>query len=83
MDVVLIDGDHNWYTVFNELRLIEEMSRLKGFPMPLVMFHDIGWPYGRRDMYYNPSDIPEEFRQPIGKGGLMPARPVSVPASMG
>ena len=25
-DVVLIDGDHNWYTVYNELKLIEKHS---------------------------------------------------------
>src|SRR5262249_49455090 len=26
-DLVLIDGDHNWYTVFNELKLLEQQSR--------------------------------------------------------
>ena len=24
-DVVLIDGDHNWYTVFNELKTLERL----------------------------------------------------------
>ena len=27
MDLVLIDGDHNWYTVFNELKLIEQRCK--------------------------------------------------------
>ena len=26
-DVALVDGDHNWYTVYNELRLLREASR--------------------------------------------------------
>jgi hypothetical protein len=30
----------------------------------LVVLHDIGWPCGRRDQYYDPSAIPEEFRLP-------------------
>ena len=28
-DCILIDGDHNWYTVFNELRLIRERTLLE------------------------------------------------------
>ena len=26
-DVALIDGDHNWYTVYNELRVFRELPR--------------------------------------------------------
>ena len=51
-DLVLIDGDHNWYTVFNELKLIEKLSDKQSQPFPLILLHDIGWPYGRRDLYY-------------------------------
>jgi hypothetical protein len=71
-DVVLIDGDHNWYTVYNELRLIEERCEELSRPFPLVMLHDIGWPYGRRDMYYNPLTIPEEYRKPYAQKGMHP-----------
>jgi hypothetical protein len=71
-DFILIDGDHNWYTVYNELKEIERLSTERKAEFPLVMFHDVGWPYGRRDMYYNIADIPEEFRQPTGRGGLLP-----------
>jgi hypothetical protein len=60
---VLIDGDHNYYTVSGELRLIEE--RAQGTGMPLVMFHDVCWPHARRDTYYEPERIPEEHRQPM------------------
>ncbi len=34
--------------------------------------HDVGWPYGRRDLYYAPDQIPEEFRQPYRRAGMRP-----------
>lgn len=71
-DVVLIDGDHNWYTVYNELLLIERLSKQIGQPMPLIFLHDIGWPYARRDLYYDPATIPEEFRHPFQRLGISP-----------
>lgn len=69
-DVVLIDGDHNWYTVFNELKLIEDRSREDSRPFPLILLHDVGWPYGRRDSYYDPDNIPEDYRQPYDRKGM-------------
>jgi hypothetical protein len=69
-DAVLIDGDHNWYTVTEELRLLERMSTL----WPVTFVHDIGWPYGRRDMYYEPESIPAEYRQPYARSGMVPGR---------
>jgi glycosyltransferase involved in cell wall biosynthesis len=74
-DVVLIDGDHNWYTVFHELKLIQERSRELAQPFPLILLHDVGWPYGRRDMYYAPETIPEAYRKPHKKKGLHPGSP--------
>ena len=62
-DAWLVDGDHNWYTVYHELRHIEAISRRAGRPV-LVFLHDIGWPCGRRDSYYAPERIPPEYRQP-------------------
>ena len=69
-EVILIDGDHNWYTVYNELKIIEKS--FKGKQFPLVFLHDVGWPYGRRDLYYNPDNIPEHFRQPYKQLGIYP-----------
>lgn len=69
-DVVLIDGDHNWYTVLNELRLIEQRAEESGEPFPLVLLHDTGWPYARRDLYYNPETIPTASRKPYKKEGI-------------
>jgi hypothetical protein len=74
-DVVIIDGDHNYYTVSEELRLLGE--RTKGAGLPLLLFHDVCWPHGRRDDYFAPELIPEEFRQPTAGdgGGLFPGEP--------
>ena len=73
-DLALIDGDHNWYTVYNELRLLRETSRREGQPLPVLILHDVGRPYGRRDLYYAPSQIPPEFRQPHARRGMRPDR---------
>lgn len=70
-DAILIDGDHNWYTVYHELKQVEEMNAKSG-QFPIVMLHDVAWPYGRRDMYYNPKTVPEEFRQPHEPKGIAP-----------
>ena len=69
---VLIDGDHNWYTVVNELRVLAAAAEQRSQPFPLTFLHDIGWPYGRRDSYYDPDAIPPEYRQPFRKAGLVP-----------
>lgn len=61
VDAWLIDGDHNWYTVYNELKNIHAHCRRDGKPL-LAFLHDIGWPSGRRDQYYAPDQIPDEFR---------------------
>ena len=70
VDAALIDGDHNWYTVFNELKMLAATAREAGAPLPVCFLHDVGWPYGRRDLYYAPERIPEEFRQPWAQKGL-------------
>ncbi len=67
-DAVIIDGDHNWYTVFHELKLIEAHAN----PFPLIILHDTAWPYARRDLYYDLQRIPATFRQPSAKGGVIP-----------
>jgi Methyltransferase domain len=62
-DAWVVDGDHNWYTVYHELRQIEAVSRRAGKPV-LAFLHDVGWPCGRRDSYYAPDQIPAEYRHP-------------------
>jgi cephalosporin hydroxylase len=74
MDAALIDGDHNWYTVYHELRLLAETARAARAPLPVLVLHDVLWPYGRRDLYYSPETIPAEFRQPYTQKGISPGR---------
>jgi hypothetical protein len=72
VDVALVDGDHNWFTVFNELRLLFEAADREQYAPPIVICHDVAWPYGRRDAYYDPDTIPPESRQPYHKAGMRP-----------
>ncbi|MBW2459769.1 MAG: class I SAM-dependent methyltransferase [Deltaproteobacteria bacterium] len=78
-DCVLIDGDHNWYTVHRELHLVERRCKELGQPMPLILLHDVAWPYGRRDLYYDPDSIPAEHRQPWAKQGISPTEAELLP----
>ncbi len=68
-DAVIIDGDHNYYTVSEELRLIAQ--RAEGGMLPLLICHDVGWPHARRDSYYAPETIPAEHRQQTVEGGYV------------
>ena len=72
MDAALIDGDHNWHTVFNECKALADVARDAGAPLPVMILHDVLWPYGRRDLYYSPDNIPKEFRQTNETRGMSP-----------
>ncbi|MDQ6817562.1 MAG: class I SAM-dependent methyltransferase [Actinomycetota bacterium] len=74
-DVLIIDGDHNYYTVHEELRVVGE--RATDSELPLLLFHDVCWPHGRRDDYFAPEEIPAEYRHPVaGEGrGIFPGDP--------
>jgi Methyltransferase domain len=67
---VVIDGDHNYYTVVNELRAVGE--RFSGEEFPLLLLHDVRWPHARRDAYYSPDSIPEEERHMMESGPVFP-----------
>ncbi len=79
MDAALLDGDHNWYTVRNELEQLADVARETGTPLPVLVLHDVCFPYGRRDLYYAPDEIPEEFRQPYAQRGINPTKKKLVP----
>lgn len=74
IDAVMLDGDHNWYTVYHELKHLERMKRF-----PIVFLHDTEWPYSRRDMYYFPNSIPDAFRHPSAQRGIVRGRLDLVP----
>jgi methyltransferase family protein len=74
-DVLIIDGDHNYYTVREELRVLG--ARVADSELPLLLFHDVCWPHGRRDDYFAAEEIPGEQRHPVvGEGrGIFPGDP--------
>lgn len=74
-DAVIIDGDHNYFTVNHELEVLGE--RTPGSELPLLLFHDVCWPHGRRDDYFDPQLIPADDRHPVASdaGGLFPGDP--------
>jgi hypothetical protein len=80
MDAALIDGDHNWYTVFTELHLLSDAARRAGAPLPLMILHDVGWPYGRRDGYYDPTNLPPDQMQPWRTAGIQLGRSELAPS---
>jgi Methyltransferase domain len=67
---VIIDGDHNWYTVHGELTRLAEIADSAERTFPLVVLHDVEWPYAKRDMYYEPEAIPEKWRKPWDRRGI-------------
>lgn len=75
VDAWIIDGDHNWYTVYNELKAIDGICRRDGKPL-LAFLHDVAWPCARRDQYYAPDRIPGGFRHPHSyEHGIAPGHP--------
>jgi len=79
VDAWIVDGDHNWYTVYHETHAIAAAARRDGKPL-LVFYHDVAWPWARRDLYYAPDQIPAEFRHPYSwDGGVVPGRPDLLP----
>jgi hypothetical protein len=70
-DTIVLDGDHNHYTVSQELAIVADRARAEGRALPLVLLHDVGWPHGRRDDYFVPDRIPAKHRQPIAPEGAV------------
>lgn len=78
-DAWVIDGDHNWYTVYHELVAAEAVARAVGTPF-FAFLHDVDWPCGRRDFYYAPERIPAAFRHPYDyDGGVLPGQGAPMP----
>lgn len=75
LDAVLVDGDHNWFTVFHELKILDTSATDSDRPAPLILLHDVSWPYGRRDMYYTPDDIPQAYRHQYAQRPVAPGDP--------
>ncbi len=74
LDVCIIDGDHNYWTVTSELRALDVRLRDGDRPV-LVVLHDVGWPCARRDSYYAPERIPADaLHEHTRNGGAVPGQ---------
>jgi hypothetical protein len=73
-ELVLLDGDHNWFTVYSELQLLYLQASKAGLEPPVVLFHDVAWPYARRDMYYDPAGLNASDRHPYAYRGMVPGQ---------
>ncbi|MEO3826929.1 class I SAM-dependent methyltransferase [Actinomadura sp. B10D3] len=63
-DLYVLDGDHNYAVVRAELAWI-----MANAPDAVVVLHDVLWPCGRRDFYYQPSPLPPEDTHPSTADG--------------
>ncbi|WP_211343216.1 class I SAM-dependent methyltransferase [Actinomadura pelletieri] len=63
-DLYVLDGDHNYAVVRAELAWI-----MKNAPDAMVVLHDVLWPCGRRDFYYQPSPLAPEDTHPTTTEG--------------
>ncbi|MGW2307326.1 class I SAM-dependent methyltransferase [Actinomadura luteofluorescens] len=63
-DLYILDGDHNYAVVREELAWI-----MANAPDAVVVLHDVLWPCGRRDFYYQPSPVPPEDAHPATSDG--------------
>jgi Methyltransferase domain len=80
-DAVIIDGDHNYYTVSGELEIVDR--RASWTDGPLVILHDVCWPHARRDTYYEPDRIPPEDRPSTAHDvGIVPWEPEIEPGGL-
>lgn len=69
-DFYIIDGDHNYSTVTSELNNISK-NHIKNNPLCILM-HDLGWPCGKRDAFYNPPKNLVGTKQISNYGGPTP-----------
>jgi len=68
---VVIDGDHNYYTVLKELELIASFLPCGDFP--LILIHDVYGPCARRDFYADVRSIPRNWlNSPCGIASALP-----------
>ncbi|HKO37305.1 MAG TPA: hypothetical protein VJU14_02945 [Solirubrobacterales bacterium] len=74
VDLALLDGDPNWHSVRSEMRLLTRTARRAERAAPLIVVHNIHWPFGRRDGYYDPEAIPPSLRREHTDLGLVPGR---------
>jgi hypothetical protein len=66
VDLALIHGDANWWSVHWTLTALPSVPRRTGGPLPITLVHNAGPPHGRRDHYADPASIPANALHPHG-----------------
>lgn len=72
--LVLLDGDPNWFTVYNELQQLYLRAAKAGAAPPVILVHALAWPYARRDKYTEPLWLDEADRHAYAYRGMLPDR---------
>lgn len=70
VEVVLLNGDLNYYTAYGDLLAIEKLANSMAISFPTVIHKSTYWPYARRDMYYDPNSIPGSARHRAAQIGM-------------
>ena len=74
-DAYLLDGDHNYWTITQELAAIAAAAQDRP-AFPLLLLNDVSWPWARRDLYYAPGRLPAEAVHPYSYDlGVVPGKP--------
>ena len=74
VDLALLDGDPNYHAVHSSLEMLVRAAERAERPAPLIIVHNVHWPFGRRDGYYDPASIPPGRLHEHSDLGLLPGR---------
>jgi hypothetical protein len=72
IDAVFLEGDLNYYTTYGDLKAIKDLADRQNIGFPLIFVRSASWPYARRDMYYNPANLPKQAVHDHEKSGMTP-----------
>ena len=70
----MLDGDPNWATTVAEIEVVVARSREAGVAAPVIVVHNVHWPFGRRDGYHAAAVPVAPLRRPAAAAGLTPGR---------
>ncbi|MBI4021880.1 MAG: hypothetical protein HY372_00830 [Candidatus Andersenbacteria bacterium] len=71
-EAVFLEGDLNFAAVSHDLQALQELGQRRGGEWPVTFVSAVGWPYARRDMYYEPERLPKSWRHEFARRGMSP-----------
>ncbi len=72
IDAVFLEGDLNYYTIYGDLAATKNLADRQNIAFPTVFVRSASWPYARRDMYYDPGNLPKDAKHDYEKSGMTP-----------